>query len=95
MKKLDKIKLQIRPILIKNNVSRLSVFGSYARGNENKKSDLDLLVSFDQEKSLMDFIGLKIELEKKLKLNIDLLTYDSISPFLKENIKKDEILIYG
>jgi hypothetical protein len=95
MNKLDRIKLQIKPILIKNNVSQLSVFGSFARGEEKKNSDIDVLVSFVGEKSLMDLIGLKFDLEKELKREIDIGTYDAINPLLKKSIKKDEIKIYG
>ena len=95
MKRFDKIKSQIKPIKIKNNVSRLSVFGSFAMGQQNKNSDIDVLVKFNKEKSLIDFIGLKLELEKEFKRDVDLLTYEAINPLLKESIQKDEIVIYG
>jgi hypothetical protein len=95
MNKLDRIKLRIKPILIKNNVSRLSIFGSFARGEEKKNSDIDMLVKFTGQKSLMDLMDLKFDLEKELKIDVDIATYDSINPLLEKIIKKDEIKIYG
>lgn len=92
---LNKLKTEIKPILIKNNVSRLSVFGSFARGEQNKNSDIDILVKFNKEKSLLDLIGLKYELQEKLQREVDVLTYDSINPLLRDIIQKDEILVYG
>lgn len=62
------IKKKISPILKKNGVKRAAVFGSYARGEEKKRSDVDILIEYRYDnKSLLDLSGLHIELEKKLK----------------------------
>jgi len=62
------IKIKIKPILKRHNVKRAAVFGSYARGDQKKKSDIDILIEYknDNDKSLLDFVGLKLELEKRL-----------------------------
>jgi hypothetical protein len=73
----------------------LSIFGSFARGEEKKNSDIDMLVKFTGQKSLMDLMDLKFDLEKELKIDVDIATYDSINPLLEKIIKKDEIKIYG
>ncbi len=80
-------------ILKRNEVMEAGVFGSYARGEAGKKSDLDMLVKMKRNKSLLDLAGLEIELEKKIKIRVDLLTYDSINPLLKKQILKEEIKI--
>ena len=62
------IKIKIKPILKRHDVKRAAVFGSYARGDQKKKSDIDILIEYknDNDKSLLDFVGLKLELEKRL-----------------------------
>ena len=91
IKKLKKI---IVPILKRNQVIRAGIFGSFARGEETKKSDLDLLIRVKKRKfSLLDLVGLELELEEKLKRKVDLLTYGSLHPLLKDRILKEEIKI--
>ena len=92
-KKTEQTKRTIIPILKRSDVSRASIFGSLARGETNKNSDLDLLVEFEGEKSLLDLAGLKIELESALDQNVDLLTYRSVSPLLRDIIQKEQIQI--
>ena len=93
-KKITEIKAKILPILKKNDVIRASVFGSFARGEDKKGSDLDMLVEFNEPKGMFHRIGLKYELEKILGKKVDLLTYNAINPLLKEYIYKDEVKIY-
>ena len=93
---MDKVLLaKIKKILKKHGVKRASVFGSYARGEERKKSDIDLLVKFGKKASLFDLIGLELELKKTLKKDFDVLTYNSIHPLLKNIILNEQELIYG
>ena len=94
-KKLDTIAKKINPILKKYEVKRASIFGSFARGEENKNSDIDLLVELGKIGGLMAMGRLKTDLEKILKRKVDLLTYRSVNHLLAPNIKKDEIKIYA
>jgi len=88
------IKKKITPILKRNDVKRAAVFGSVARGEAKKNSDIDILIEFKKNnKSLLDLAGLKIELEEKMNKKVDVLTYNSIHPFLKEIILKEQKLI--
>jgi len=93
-KKITEIKAKILPILKKNDVIRASVFGSFARGEEKRGSDIDMLVEFKEPKGMFHRLGLKYALEKILGKKVDLLTYNAINPLLKEYIYKDEIKIY-
>ncbi|MEK6760564.1 MAG: nucleotidyltransferase family protein [Nanoarchaeota archaeon] len=92
-KELEKIKKKILPLLKKNKVSRAGIFGSYARGEAKKKSDVDILIEISGEKSLFDLIRLEMELKKVLGKKIDLLTYGSIHPLLKKIILDEEVRI--
>ena len=80
------------PILKKNGVKKASIFGSYARGEAKKKSDIDILVQTPKGMGF-EFFGLNLELEEKLGKKVDLLTYKSVSPYLKKYIMADEVRI--
>ncbi len=82
-------------ILIKHGAKRIAVFGSYARGEANYDSDLDVLVEFSDVKSLTDLVGIEMELSEALNVKVDLLTERSISPYLIDRIKKEARVIYG
>ena len=82
------------PIFKKQGVLKASIFGSFARGDNNKNSDIDFLVKLVSGKSLLDLIGLKQELEDALGKKVDIITYNSIHPLLKKSILKDQKVIY-
>ena len=85
---------KIIPTLKRRGVVKAALFGSVARGEANKQSDIDILVQFKKGKSLFDLSGLKIDLEEKLGKKVDIVTYCSIKPRLKNSILKDEKIIY-
>lgn len=92
--KLGEIKNKIYPILKRYGVAKASIFGSYVREEETIESDIDILVEFSVEKSLLDLAGLKIELEEALARKVDVLTYKSLHPLIKDGIlKEQEVLI--
>ena len=91
----EEIKKYLTGYLKKKGVLRASIFGSLARGEDTPGSDIDILVKLDKNKSLLDLIGLKIELEELLNKKVDVLTYNSLHPLLRDNILKDEELLYG
>mgnify|MGYP001585407781 CR=1 FL=1 len=67
------------------------IFGSYARGDYNKNSDIDILIEFNG--SLLKLVGIEMELKKTLKKKVYLLTYGGINHLLKERILREEIKI--
>lgn len=87
---------KLERICKENHVVFLGLFGSFAKGKETKKSDVDLLVKFDaaKNKSLLDLIHTENELKRVFKRKVDLLTENSLSPFLKERILKSLKAIY-
>ena len=92
-KKIERIRMKALPILKRHEVIKAGIFGSYARGENKKNSDVDFLIKFKGKKSLLDLVGLKIELEEKLKTKVDVLTYKSIYLPLKKSILKEEVKI--
>ncbi|MFQ6129157.1 MAG: nucleotidyltransferase family protein [Thermoplasmata archaeon] len=83
----------ITDILLKSGVKRASLFGSFVRGETTDGSDVDLLVEFEGRKSLLDLVSLKIRLERSLGRRVDILTYDSLHPLLRERILKEQKVI--
>lgn len=91
---IEKIKKEIAPTLKRHGVSKSALFGSVAKGNAGSKSDVDILVKFrSNKKTLLDLVGLKLDLEKKLRAKVDVLTYDSINPLLKKIILNERVKI--
>ena len=74
-------------------VKRIGVFGSFARGEETPESDIDILVEISKPISLLDFSGLKIEIEEAIGKKTDLVEYETIKPLIKKNILNEEIRI--
>jgi predicted nucleotidyltransferase len=78
-----------------NDVSMVGVFGSMARGEANKKSDIDLIVRFSKRKSLLAMVRLERELTEALGRKVDLLTEAAISPYMRERVLKEMQVLYG
>lgn len=77
-----------------NDVSKVGVFGSTARGEANDQSDIDLLGEFSRRKSLLAMVALERQLAAALGRKVDLLTEAAISPYLRERILGDLQVIY-
>jgi predicted nucleotidyltransferase len=90
---IEKYKKTILEILKKHEVKKASLFGSIVREEMTIDSDIDLLIEFKGDKSLLDLAALQIELEERLKLKVDVLTYNSIHPLLKDQILAEQVEI--
>ncbi len=90
---LDEVKEKILPILKRHEVSRAAISGSLATGKARKKSDLDLLVEFRGEKSLLDLVALKLDLESELSKKVDVVTYRSLHPLIRERVLKQQVRV--
>jgi len=90
---IEQIKHSILPILESYGISKAALFGSVVTDQMRPDSDIDILVQIDSDISLLDFVGLKIELEQALKRNVDVVEYDTIKPFLREMILKEQEII--
>lgn len=84
---------RIIPVLRKHRVKRAGVFGSVVRGEASERSDVDVLVELPPNLSLLDFVRIKIELEKVLERKVDLVEYAGLKPRIRERILSEEISI--
>lgn len=84
---------KILVVLKKHKIEKAGIFGSYVRGEQKKNSDIDLLIMPPKGMSLINFAGVRLELEDKLGKKIDLLSYRGIHPLIKKKILGEEIRI--
>lgn len=83
---LSAIRAAVLPIAHAYRASNVRIFGSYARGQQRKTSDVDLLVDVPDDMSLLDLSGLKLDLEEALKRKVDVVPARSIKPALQDHI---------
>ena len=89
---IEQVKEKTIPILKRYDVAKAGIFGSLVRGEPDKESDIDILVEIDNDDmSLLDFVGLKLELEEALGRKVDLVEYSTIKPLLRERILGEEV----
>ena len=91
---MEPVREKIIDILRRNGVKRASFFGSIVRGEMTEESDVDLLVEFESRRSLLDLAHLKNELEDAVDRRVDLLTYKSLHPLLRERILAEQVRYY-
>lgn len=75
----------------KYRVASLSIFGSWVRGEQTEKSDLDILVEFFEPPGLITFLTLEDELSTRLGLKVDLVPKGSLKPAIKNNVLHEAI----
>lgn len=74
-------------------VKEIGIFGSYVRGGEEKESDLDILVEFEEVPGLFKFIELEDYLSDILEIKVDLVRKKALREELRDNILKETIYI--
>lgn len=84
---------QHKNVLSGYGIKSLSLFGSYIRGEENEKSDIDLLVEFNKTIDLFNFIGLENYLSDICGRKVDLVMKSSLKPRIKDQILKEAVAL--
>lgn len=92
-REVEEIKRKIIPILKSHNVKKAGLFGSAIKIELQKDNDIDILVGIEEDISLLDFAGIKLEIEEALGRKVDLVEYDAIKPLLRDNILKEQVAI--
>ena len=90
---IEEVKEKILPVLQRHQVKRAALFGSIVRGEMRADSDIDILVEIEKNISLLDFIGIKQEIEDILERSVDLVEYDTIKPVIKDSILQEQLVI--
>lgn len=81
----------ISEVAARHGAHDVRIFGSRARGEATTASDLDLLVRMEPGRSLLDLIALEQELERLLGVDVDVLTPESLSPYLRDEVQQEAV----
>ena len=77
---------KILELAARHGASNVRVFGSSARGEGSESSDLDLLVTLEEQRSLLDLVGLKQDIEDLLHRPVDVMTEPALSPYIRDRV---------
>ena len=77
-------------------IEKAWLFGSYARGEQTRKSDIDIMVRFDRDAkiSLFDYIGIMNNLEDLFRKKIDMVEEGQLRRWAQESVEQEKILVY-
>ncbi|PSO45133.1 MAG: hypothetical protein BRC25_03095 [Parcubacteria group bacterium SW_6_46_9] len=90
----ENIQSAITPILEETDVRRAGIFGSYLHGDAEPGSDVDVLVTFAEPKSLLDIVRLERRLEEALGQPVDVVTKKALSPYFRDAVLDTVDIIY-
>ena len=90
---LEVLRQQIPMLTERYNVETMEVFGSYVRSEQKKDSDLDVLVTFKEDPSLLTYIAIENYLSDLLGIKVDLVMKDSLKPKIGQQILREAIPI--
>ena len=88
---LKKYRKEILNLASRHGARDVRVFGSLARGEGSEASDLDLLVTLNEGRSLLDLVGLKQDLEDLVHRPVDVVTERALSPYLRERVLSEAV----
>lgn len=92
--KIEKIKQLSMEILQKEGVVLVGLFGSYSRGEEGSESDIDILVRFEETKSLLRLVNIQNRLSDALNKRVDLVTEKFLSPYFRQSVLDNLLVFY-
>ncbi len=82
---------RIRSVVAEHRAASPRIFGSVARGDDEPGSDLDLLVDFDDEATLLDEVGLRLALSDLLQIEVDIVAADTLRGELRDRIFSEAV----
>jgi predicted nucleotidyltransferase len=85
----EEIQTVIKNYLAQYPISRIGIFGSFARQEEHKDSDIDILVTFEEPISLFTLVRIHRELSELLNRKVDIVSEKYLHPRMREAIRKD------
>jgi predicted nucleotidyltransferase len=88
---LQRYRAEILDLATRHGARNVRVFGSLARGEGREGSDLDLLVTLGEGRSLLDLVGLKQDVEDLIHRPVDVVTEQALSPYLRERVLSEAV----
>lgn len=90
---LNVLRQQKKSLAERYGVESLEIFGSYVRGEQKPDSDLDVLVTFREEPSLLTFIRIENDLSDALGVKVDLVMKDSLKPVIGKHALREAVAV--
>ncbi|MCL5958757.1 MAG: nucleotidyltransferase family protein [Chloroflexi bacterium] len=90
---LEEIKKKALLVLRRHGVLRAAILGSTTHGEATERSDVDLLVTLPDDKSLLDLVRLELDLQKALGRRVDVLTYPALHRRIRERVLREQVSI--
>ncbi|MGH9939768.1 MAG: nucleotidyltransferase family protein [Blastocatellia bacterium] len=94
---LEQILRDFREVILRiardHGAEQVSLFGSTVRGEARPDSDIDLLVRLEPERSLLDLVAIKQDLEDLLGCEVDVVTEASLSPYIRDSVLKEAVTL--
>ena len=84
---------EIERIAARWGARKLRVFGSIARGDAGQTSDVDILVEFEPDRSLLDHGGLLMDLQEALDCRVDVVDEEGMRPRFRERVMKEAVTL--
>lgn len=94
MKSIEEIKTAIIPLMERHSITRCAIFGSYARGDETERSDIDLLFSIEKHMTLEEWDAMEKEFETTLEKHVDFIEFGTFSKRVEAEVMKEAIMLY-
>jgi uncharacterized protein len=88
---LQKYRSEILDLAMRHGAGNVRVFGSLVRGEGREGSNLDLLVTLGEGRSLLDLVGLKQDLEDLVRRPVSVVTERALSPYLRERVLSEAV----
>ncbi len=93
MKDLEKYQQLILPVLKRYFIKRAAIFGSFAKGNTNINSDVDLLIEPEKDFTIFKMLKLEEEFSELIKRKVDLVEYSALKPSIRKEVLSSAITI--
>ncbi|MBF0118449.1 MAG: nucleotidyltransferase family protein [Desulfobacterales bacterium] len=87
------IKIQKSKLFEQYKIKEIGIFGSYVRGEQRNKSDIDILIDFEEYPSLLKFIDIEDELSRQIGIKVDLVMKNTLKPVIGRHILKEVIYL--
>ena len=91
---INEISSLVSPVARAYGAERVVLFGSYARGDATRESDIDLRIDRGRIKGFFQLAGFQRELEEKLSASVDVVTTGALDDDFLERIKNEEVVVY-
>lgn len=93
MRRIERHREEVRALVASHHAREPRVFGSVARGDEQVGSDIDFLVEFTDEATLLDEVGLRLALSDLLQVEIDVVGIDTLRGPVRERVLREAVAV--